>query len=130
MNEKLEESQVSIDDTALHLHITNPRLKDILERLGVDHSIRNGVLVINDLEQIYSLKNLLLFKTNKTKNQISSIRSNIEDTKNAIEFVSKISGVTLMPKFASSIAVRVGRPEKAPERKMKPPVHVPLSCRI
>ena len=29
-----------------------------------------------------------------------------------------------MPKFASSIAVRVGRPEKAAERKMKPPVHV------
>ena len=66
----------------------------------------------------------MLFKTNKTKNPISSIRSNIEDTKNAIEFVSKISGVTLMPKFASSIAVRVGRPEKAAERKMKPPVHV------
>ena len=35
LNEKLEESQVSIDDTTLHLHITNPRLKDILEQLGV-----------------------------------------------------------------------------------------------
>src|SRR6478752_1584215 len=124
LNEKLEESEVSINDNTLHLHNTNPRLKDILERLGVDHSIRNTILVINNLEQIYSLKNLLPFKTNKTKNQISSIRSNIEDTKNAIEFVSKISGVTLMPKFASSIAVRVGRPEKAAERKMKPPVHV------
>jgi DNA polymerase II large subunit len=29
-----------------------------------------------------------------------------------------------MKKLASSIAVRVGRPEKAAERKMKPPVHV------
>jgi len=124
LNEKLEESEVSINDNTLHLHNTNPRLKDILERLGVDHSIRNTILVINNLEQIYSLKNLLPFKTNKTKNQISSIRNNIEYTKNATEFVSKISGVTVMPKFASSIAVRVGRPEKAAERKMKPPVHV------
>src|SRR6185295_8985209 len=65
LNEKLEESEVSINDNTLHLHNTNPRLKDILERLGVDHSIRNTILVINNLEQIYSLKNLLPFKTNK-----------------------------------------------------------------
>jgi DNA polymerase II large subunit len=124
LNEKLEESQVSIDYTTLHLRNDDPRLKDILERLGVGHSIKNGVIVINDLEQIYSLKNLLFFETKKTKNQISSIWSNIVETKNAIEFLSKISSVPLMPKFASSIAVRVGRPEKAAERKMKPPVHV------
>jgi len=36
----------------------------------------------------------------------------------------RISGLLLKPKFSSSIAVRVGRPEKAAERKMKPPVHV------
>ncbi|HET7345076.1 MAG TPA: DNA polymerase II large subunit [Nitrososphaeraceae archaeon] len=124
LNEKLEESQVSIDYTTLHLRNDDPRLKDILERLGVGHSIKNEVIVINDLEQIYSLKNLLFFETKKTKNQISSIRSNMGETKNAIEFLSKISSVPLMPKFASSIAVRVGRPEKAAERKMKPPVHV------
>ena len=124
LNEKLEESQVSIDYTTLHLRNDDPRLKDILERLGVGHSIKNEVIVINGLEQIYSLKNLLFFKTKKTKNQISSIWSNIGETRNAIEFVSKISSVPLMPKFASSIAVRVGRPEKAAERKMKPPVHV------
>ena len=124
LNEKLEESQVSIDYTTLHLRNDDPRLKDILERLGVGHSIKNEVIVINDLEQIYSLKNLLFFETKKTKNQISSIWSNIGETKNAIEFLSKISSVPLMPKFASSIAVRVGRPEKAAERKMKPPVHV------
>src|SRR6478672_8505198 len=59
LNEKLEESEVSINDNTLHLHNTNPRLKDILERLGVDHSIRNTILVINNLEQICSLKNLL-----------------------------------------------------------------------
>lgn len=124
LNEKLEESQVSIDYTTLHLRNDDPRLKDILERLGVGHSIKNEVIVINDLEQIYSLKNLLFFETKKTKNQISSIRSNMGETKNAIEFLSKISSVPLMPKFASSVAVRVGRPEKAAERKMKPPVHV------
>jgi len=80
--------------------------------------------VIKNLEQVYSLKNLLLYNTNKTKYHVSSIRSNVEYSKDAIEFVSNVSGIKLMPKFASSIAVRVGRPEKAAERKMKPPVHV------
>ena len=49
-----------------------------------------------------------------------SYGTEIKDTNN---FISKISGIDIKPKFASSIAVRVGRPEKAAERKMKPPVH-------
>jgi DNA polymerase II large subunit len=48
----------------------------------------------------------------------------IVESNNAIEFVNKSSGILVMPKFCSAIAVRVGRPEKAAERKMKPPVHV------
>jgi DNA polymerase II large subunit len=40
------------------------------------------------------------------------------------DYITKISGISIKPKFASSIATRVGRPEKASERKMKPPVHV------
>ncbi|MCI0423850.1 MAG: DNA polymerase II large subunit, partial [Acidobacteria bacterium] len=47
-----------------------------------------------------------------------------EGCKDAIEFVSNASGIAIAPKFSSTIAVRVGRPEKAAERKMKPPVHV------
>ncbi|HKU49059.1 MAG TPA: DNA polymerase II large subunit, partial [Nitrososphaera sp.] len=37
--------------------------------------------------------------------------------------VTRSSGIAVAPKFMSTIAVRVGRPEKAAERKMKPPVH-------
>lgn len=86
------------------------KLKDILERLGAAHSIVNDRISLDDDNQALSLRRLL--------------GGPIIEAKDAIEFVTKSSGVQVMPKFASTIAVRVGRPEKAAERKMKPPVHV------
>ena len=86
------------------------KIKDVLERLGVTHSVESNTIVLDDRDQAFSLKRLL--------------SGPIVEAKNSIEFVSKSSGVQVMPKFASAIAVRVGRPEKAAERKMKPPVHV------
>jgi DNA polymerase II large subunit len=87
------------------------KLKDILERLGVVHSITHDQISLDDSNQATSLKKLL--------GGPAAVESN-----NAIEFVNNTSGVLVMPKFSSAIAVRVGRPEKAAERKMKPPVHV------
>src|ERR671910_3599631 len=105
----------------------NFQLKDILERLGVYHSIVDeDHIKIDNPNQVYSLQRLLFsdssIPTEKYGLQFCA-NDNIKSL-NTIEFVSYISGIRLMPKFASSIAVRVGRPEKAAERKMKPPVHV------
>ncbi|HXV46094.1 MAG TPA: DNA polymerase II large subunit [Nitrososphaera sp.] len=86
------------------------KIKDILERLGVTHSISNDRIRLDDKDQSLSLGRFL--------------SGPAVEAADAIEFVSKSSGVKVMPKFASTIAVRVGRPEKAAERKMKPPVHV------
>ncbi len=90
----------------------DPELKAILEKLGVSHSFAsNNKILLDDPNQTKSLFRLLSGPT-------------IEGAKDAIEFVTRSSGIAVMPKFASSIGVRVGRPEKAAERKMKPPVHV------
>jgi DNA polymerase II large subunit len=105
----------------------NFQLKDILERLGVYHSIVDeDYIKIDHPNQVYSLHRLLLSDSSMSTERCGlQFRAN-DNIKllNTIEFVSYISGIRLMPKFASSIAVRVGRPEKAAERKMKPPVHV------
>jgi DNA polymerase II large subunit len=87
------------------------KLKDILELLGVVHSITHDQIHLDDSSQATSLRKLLGGPA-------------IVESNNAIEFVNKSSGILVMPKFCSAIAVRVGRPEKAAERKMKPPVHV------
>ncbi len=95
-----------LDDGMPH----DAKLKDVLERLGVAHSIADGRIRLDDSSQALSLRRLLA--------------GPLVEAKDATEFVTKSSGVHVMPKFASTIAVRVGRPEKAAERKMKPPVHV------
>jgi DNA polymerase II large subunit len=92
------------------LQPSDTKLKEILERLGVAHSIMHDRILLDESSQATSLRRLL---------SGPAVESN-----NTIEFVSKSSGVLVMPKFASTIAVRVGRPEKAAERKLKPPVHV------
>jgi DNA polymerase II large subunit len=89
----------------------DPALKAILEKLGVAHRIAgDNRLAMDDPDQAGSLSRLLSGPA-------------VVEAKDAVELVTKSSGITVMPKFASSIAVRVGRPEKASERKMKPPVH-------
>jgi DNA polymerase II large subunit len=105
---------ISIDEAlclkdSLHEIPNVAKLKEILERLGVAHSIVNDRIRLDDNDQKLSLRRLL--------------GGPVVEAKNTIEFVSKSARVAVMPKFASTIAVRVGRPEKAAERKMKPPVH-------
>ncbi|HEX2014585.1 MAG TPA: DNA polymerase II large subunit, partial [Nitrososphaera sp.] len=98
-------------DSGQSLHHES-RLKEILETLGVEHSVHGNKIMIDDASQESSLRRLLRGPAPA-------------ESKDALEFVSMTSGgIPLEPKFASSIAVRVGRPEKAAERKMKPPVHV------
>jgi DNA polymerase II large subunit len=115
------------NDDIVSVNLTyNPELKDILERLGVVHSVENGSIRISNTDQIYALRSLLLeSKPYSADSRTSrSISPKSSETNDILGFISRISGVEVMSKFASSIAVRVGRPEKAAERKMKPPVHV------
>jgi DNA polymerase II large subunit len=123
----------------------DPNIKDILERLGIIHSVKNedNTIEINSQDQSYSLTRLLLSSSQSvaieniyfTKRMSSSLSyatttTNDDNSNNSIktidviEFISITSGIEVRRKFASSVAVRVGRPEKAAERKMKPPVHV------
>ena len=58
------------------------------------------------------------------RNKINTIIENNINNYNVIELINLISDIKIRSKFSSSISVRVGRPEKAAERKMKPPIHV------
>jgi DNA polymerase II large subunit len=140
-NPSLSNNKNSSDIYLLSLDY-DPSTKDILERLGVIHSVKNGdnTIEINSQDQSYSLTRLLLLSSQSaaiedmdiTKRISSSLsyatttnnNNNSIKTIDVIEFISITSGIEVRRKFASSVAVRVGRPEKAAERKMKPPVHV------
>lgn len=84
--------------------------KPILEKLGVPHIVSDGLLVLQELEAkiFYNL----LFR-----NQISFKSDNVTT------IISNSSGIKIRNKFSTAIGVRIGRPEKAAPRQMKPPIH-------
>jgi DNA polymerase II large subunit len=132
------------------------KLKSILEKLGVFHSLdtSSNKIVLLDGSQIFALVCLCIPESQsifsllyETRNKIhfstfsnyvskdgfirdigeivESLQSEKGEGKaNVIKLINSISSIKIRSKFSSSISVRVGRPEKASERKMKPPIHV------
>jgi DNA polymerase II large subunit len=84
--------------------------KKILEKLGTPHKIDNEIIILEELESRIFFN--LLFR-------IKPIISDLSIPK----ILSKSSGIQIRNKFSTSIGVRIGRPEKAAPRQMKPPTH-------
>jgi DNA polymerase II large subunit len=128
-----QNTRLTQNTSPLQIPNDDPKLKDILEKLGITHSVKNEgkIIEIDNPDHLYSLAKLLTpISTAINTTSFSHTSPDGDDVdcfledKNPLEFISKTSGIEIRAKFASSIAVRVGRPEKAAERKMKPPVHV------
>ncbi|MDE1763071.1 MAG: DNA polymerase II large subunit [Thaumarchaeota archaeon] len=85
--------------------------KEILEKLGVPHELADDAIVLKDTEA--KIFFYLLFRK----------PIQLDKTLSVPEIISVSSGIRIPPKFSTAIGVRVGRPEKASLRKMKPPVH-------
>ena len=85
--------------------------KQILEKLAVPHKNSDSEIIIEDDEAKIFFN--LLFRNPFEINESISIPS----------LISKSSGIPIRNKFSTSIGVRIGRPEKAAPRQMKPPIH-------
>ena len=86
-------------------------IKKILEKLGTPHKVANQFIVLeNDEAKIFF--NLLFIKK-PTINELS-----------IPEILTNSSKIKINNKFSTAIGVRIGRPEKAAPRQMKPPTHV------
>ena len=85
--------------------------KPILEKLGTPHRIEHELVILED-DEAKIFYNLLFRNTPKLSD--SSVP----------EIISTSSGIKIRNKFSTSVGVRIGRPEKAAPRLMKPPTHV------
>ena len=97
-------------------------IKDILVELGALHLNREGSLIID--KYAYSLIRCC---------GLDVIDNNIIRTKrfdllgkdgNIVDIVSELSGIEIKSRSPYRIGTRMGRPEKASPRKMRPPPHV------
>ncbi|MFB5603102.1 MAG: DNA polymerase II large subunit [Candidatus Nitrosomaritimum aestuariumsis] len=85
-------------------------VKKILEKLGVPHLQNNSIILEENEAKIFFN---LLFRNPPTI-----------DDKSVPKIISESSGISVKNKSSTSIGVRIGRPEKAAARQMKPPTHV------
>ncbi len=88
-------------------------VKRILERLCIPHSVIDKKIIIQEHAHILSL--CLALKEKDIE---------INMSKDVLDIVSELSGLKILAKAPIYIGARMGRPEKAKERKMSPPVHV------
>jgi DNA polymerase II large subunit len=102
-------------------------IKDIIIKLGVLHTQQQNILTtIHPATPLIHCLGLTIENNSiKTSDQFNQINQSTTDQKmSTIDYVSKLAGITIRPKSPFRIGTRMGRPEKAAERKMRPPPHV------
>jgi DNA polymerase II large subunit len=91
--------------------------KPILEKLGIEHSpIGENEFIITG-ESATVLAVCMGFDDNGRARPVP-----MENWTDTLQLISKLSDLKIRPKSSTFVGVRVGRPEKAMERKMRPPV--------
>jgi len=97
----------------------NDEIKEILCTLGVLHRDRDGYIIERYLDVLINFLGL-----GENNGKIIEKMKWENDVKDVFELLEKFSGVKVMPRAPTRVGARMGRPEKAAERKMKPPVNV------
>jgi len=100
----------------------NDEIKRVLIELGALHKYREGSLVFDR----YSLPLIRCCGLDVKDNKIIETDriKNLNKKEDIISLVSKLSGIKVRPRAPFRIGTRMGRPEKAAARKMRPPPHV------
>lgn len=98
---------LKVNETTIEYPI---EVKKILEKLGVPHLKKSSIILENNEAKIFF--NLLFRKP-----------PNLNDSP-VTKIISDSSQILIRNKSSTSIGVRIGRPEKAAPRQMKPPTHV------
>ncbi|NJE08390.1 DNA-directed DNA polymerase II large subunit [Thermococcus sp. M39] len=98
----------------ISLETLGRRGKRYLELLGLPHKVEDGSVIIE-----YPWSAALL-------TPLANLEKRFEPKEfyTSIDIINEISEVKLRDRGISWIGARMGRPEKAKERRMKPPVHV------
>jgi len=117
-----EQGKVLTDEHTTLLLPNTQEIKNILIELGALHTQREGTLRITDYAYPLirccglELKEGAIVPTERS-------RDPLED-ETTLSFVSALAGVKIRSRAPFRIGTRMGRPEKASPRKMRPPPHV------
>ena len=123
LSDYIKENGKIINDKNLKLALPkNSDIKSILVELGALHTISEECFVLDNYS--YPLIRCCGLDI-KDDNIVETERYRfLKEDCEIISSVSKLSGVKIKPRAPFRIGTRMGRPEKAAARKMKPPPHV------
>ncbi|MBN1280552.1 MAG: DNA polymerase II large subunit [Candidatus Thermoplasmatota archaeon] len=100
----------------------NPDIKNILIELGALHSQREGAYHLD--RYAYSLIRCCGLELQEGNIVVTDRLQPPEPQDTTLSYVSRLAGVTVRARGPFRIGTRMGRPEKASPRKMRPPPHV------
>lgn len=109
-----------------HLYLPfEDRIKNILVTLGALHKKREGFVILDKFG--YPLVRCLGLDVQGTSiidTERFRILGQIDETESTVSLVSRLAGFEIRERAPFRIGTRMGRPEKAAKRKMRPPPHV------
>jgi len=117
-----EEGNILADEQETLILPNNQEIKNILIELGVLHTQREGTLRID--QYAYPLIRCCGFERKEGTIITTDRWRNSLEGETTLSFVSALAGVPIRPRAPFRIGTRMGRPEKASPRKMRPPPHV------
>ena len=92
-----------------------PNIKKALESICLPHKVLNGKIIIEG-DEAYAFAFCLGYGASKI--------GDFSSAKSPLEAIGLVSGVPVREKAPTLVGARMGRPEKAKRREMKPLVHV------
>jgi DNA polymerase II large subunit len=96
----------------------NEEAKRVLENLGATHQVKEGQIILDKCAEPLLAGLGLRVDAGKV------VESRAFAGTDTIDAVSNAMGIKVRPRAITRIGARMARPEKAKERKMKPPPHV------
>ena len=113
LRQKIEPKSLDVKDCLLTVS-ADKAVKILLEKAGIPHLVKDDQYLIQGDDAYVVLLTL----------NLSSKDRQVSGWKDIWELLSSYCGIPIRNKSAISVGLRIGRPEKAMIRKMKPPVHV------
>jgi DNA polymerase II large subunit len=94
--------------------VLDAKIKKTLERLGLPHRVTEDRIIIED-DDAFAFAACL---------GVDSPSATFDSTLSSLEALRRLSGITIRDKAPTTVGARMGRPEKAKRREMKPRVHL------
>ncbi|MFX1251507.1 MAG: DNA polymerase II large subunit [Promethearchaeota archaeon] len=105
-------------DTGIIEGSADKSIKEILERAGISHKVSGDKIAI----KTFSIILIELLQLGQKTWEFD--KSSLPEDPSALDLINSLSDIQVRWKAPVRTGCRMGRPEKARERKMKPPVHL------